>query len=147
MDFRINFFTENLTTTIPGKRILRIWIRKIIEAERHTPGEINIILCDDTFLLKLNKRFLKKRTLTDIITFPTNENTELISGDLYISRERVKENAHKYNSTIFNELSRVMIHGILHLLGYADENEKEKDIMRRKEEKCLHILNNLQSSK
>ncbi len=147
MDSRINFFTENLTNTIPGKRILRIWIRTIVEAERHKPGDINIILCDDSFLLKLNKRFLKKHTLTDIITFPTNENPELISGDLYISRVRVKENAHKYNSTIFNELSRVIIHGILHLLGYADENEKEIGIMRMKEEECLHILNNLQTSK
>lgn len=147
MDCRINFFTENLTTTIPRKRILRIWIRKIVEAEHHTPGDINIILCDDKFLLKLNKHFLKKSTLTDIITFPANENTELISGDLYISRERVKENALMYNTTIFNELSRVMIHGILHLLGYADESEKEKDIMRRKEEKCLNVLNNLQSAK
>jgi rRNA maturation RNase YbeY len=145
MDCRINFFTENLTNTIPRKRILRVWIRKIIEAEHHTPGVINIILCDDTFLLKLNKRFLKKHTLTDIITFPTNESPEMISGDLYISRVRVKENAYKYNSTIFNELSRVIIHGILHLLGYTDGNEKEKGLMRRKEEECLYTLNVLQS--
>jgi len=147
MTEEINFFTENLNYRIPQKKKLRNWIRKIVEKENFTLGNINIIICDDTFLGNLNKIYLKKDTLTDIITFSFNENTKQIDGDLYISKFRVKENAKKYNTNILNELSRVIIHGILHLIGYGDENEIEKSKMRFKEDECLGILKKEKNSK
>ncbi len=100
--------------------------------EGKTPGSINIILCSDEYLVKLNEKYLKHDTFTDIITFD-NSDKEIVSGDLYISIQRVKENALTYLQNTVDELHRVIIHGILHLCGYDDKSENESAKMRAAE--------------
>ena len=102
-------------------------------------GAVNCIFCDDRYLHKLNVEFLKHDTYTDIITFDYSVGNELI-GDVYISVERVKENAVTFNVTFENELKRVLIHGLLHLCGYKDKTVQEAEKMRAKENKYLSIL-------
>lgn len=115
------------------------WISKCIEARGFTEGEINYIFCDDDYLLKLNVEFLEHDTLTDIISFDYTIG-KLISGDIFISVERVKENAKTFNQTIDNEVNRVIIHGILHYMGYQDKTEDAKKEMRVEEDKCLAMF-------
>jgi rRNA maturation RNase YbeY len=95
-----------------------------------------IIFCSDQYLLEINKKYLGRDYLTDIITFSYNSE-ETTTGELYISIERVKENSKLYSQSFVNELHRVIFHGILHLVGYCDENDKEKEEMRKKEEQYL----------
>jgi rRNA maturation RNase YbeY len=112
------------------------WISSVIRSEGFNEGEINYIYCDDDYLLKLNLEFLKHNALTDIISFDyTIGNT--IHGDIYISIERVLDNANKFNVEFLNELSRVMIHGVLHYCGYKDKSSKDKQLMRVKENHYL----------
>jgi len=144
MSEKIQFFAEGINYRIPQKKVLRFWIKKTIIKEKFLIGNINIVICDENFLFKLNKKFLNKDTLTDIITFPLNEESNVIAGDIYLSLLRVKDNSKKYEKTLFNELSRVIIHGILHLAGYKDKTEREKRNMRKKENDYLEILVQLQ---
>ena len=140
MSEQINFFYEGIRFRFDSKKQIRKWIKKIIKNEKCEANSINIILCDDDYLLKLNKKYLKRNTLTDIICFPMIDQNKTISGDIFISIQRVKENAKIYKCPLSNELSRVIAHGILHLLGYNDRNLSEKKIMNRKEEQYLDIL-------
>ena len=137
---RILFFTEGTSYRIEGKGVLRQWMSKTVKKEGFTLGDLNIILCDDNFLLKLNKKYLKKKTLTDIITFPDDGSGKIAGGEIYISIDRIKENAKQYGIRISDELSRIIIHGILHLAGYKDGTEDEKRTMREREEKYLKTL-------
>ena len=116
------------------------WISICIVERGFTEGEINYIFCDDAYLLKLNVEFLEHDTFTDIISFDYTLG-KLISGDIFISVERVLENAQKFNQPIDNELNRVMIHGVLHYLGFKDKFESDKQKMRFEEDKCLGLLN------
>ena len=116
------------------------WISDCIETYDFTEGELNYIFCDDDYLLKLNVEFLDHDTLTDIISFDYTIG-RLISGDIFISVERVKDNALKFSQTAENEINRVIIHGVLHYLGFKDKSEEEKFKMRLEEEKCLTLLN------
>lgn len=138
----INFFTEDLDYRIREKRKIRAWILDTIRKENILPGEINIIFCNDSYLAKLNRKYLKRNTLTDIITFSFGER-DLISGDLFISLDRVRENAKIFGISLTRELSRVMIHGILHLAGYDDQSEREVMKMRMKEDFYLQRLEKL----
>jgi probable rRNA maturation factor len=106
--------------------------------ERKISGEINIIFVNDEYIFHLNQNYLKHYTYTDIITFDYSNN-QLLSGDIFISLDRVKENASRYKTTFRDELNRVMIHGILHLCGYMDKSSSDKLIMRQKEEKYLSL--------
>lgn len=115
------------------------WISTCIENYGFTEGEINYIFCDDNYLLKLNIEFLNHDTLTDIISFDYTLG-KLISGDVFISVERVKENALELNQLFENELNRVIIHGILHYVGFNDKSEIDALKMRTEEEKCLFKL-------
>lgn len=115
------------------------WIRKCIEKEQGEVGEINYIFCDDTYLHKINVEFLQHDTLTDIISFDYSLAKE-ISGDIFISIERVKENAKEFNVSFENELHRVIIHGVLHYLGFKDKTEEQEKEMRAKENECLELL-------
>ena len=108
------------------------WISNTIAEEGFNEGEINYIFCDDTYLLGLNIEFLDHDTLTDVISFDYTLG-KLINGDVYISEERVRENALEFGVSFENELSRVMIHGILHYCGYKDKSELEEAQMRLKE--------------
>jgi rRNA maturation RNase YbeY len=109
------------------------WLSSIISQEDYNEGEVSIVFCDDEFLHKLNVEFLDHDTLTDVISFDYSMGKE-IHGEIFISIERVKENANEFNQTFDAELSRVMAHGILHYCGYKDKSESEAATMRSKEE-------------
>lgn len=116
------------------------WISQVIDKNGFTEGELNYIFCDDDYLLKLNVEFLEHDTFTDIISFDYTIG-KLISGDIFISVERVVENSKKFTQTFDNELNRVVIHGILHYFGFKDKSDVDKVIMREQENKCLALLN------
>ena len=117
------------------------WISSVISSEEFREGDINYVFCDDEYLHKLNVEFLNHDTLTDIISFDYTLG-KLISGDIFISVERVRENAEKYSQSIENEINRVIIHGILHYCGFKDKSEEEKSKMRAEENNCLALLSN-----
>lgn len=117
------------------------WILKCIEHETFELGELNYIFCDDEYLHKINVEFLNHDTLTDIISFDYSIG-KLVSGDIFISVERVKENANNFNVSFQNELHRVIIHGVLHYMKYKDKTIEEKTLMRNKENECLELLKN-----
>lgn len=116
------------------------WIADCIKENEFEVGELNYIFCDDEYLHKINIEFLKHDTFTDIISFDYTMG-KLISGDIFISVPRVKENADKFNVSFQEELHRVIIHGILHYMGYKDKTDNEKQLMRDKENNCLKTLN------
>lgn len=134
----IRFFYEETDFKIKHPRKTVKWILESMIREGSSPKNLNYIFCSDQFLLNLNQKFLSHNTLTDIITFDYSEKSG-ISGEIYISIERVKENAKKFNSTVEEEILRVMIHGVLHLLGYKDKRPKEIATMRKKEEAYLSL--------
>tara|TARA_B100000427_G_C15456730_1_gene572153 strand:- start:695 stop:1099 length:405 start_codon:yes stop_codon:yes gene_type:complete len=123
---------ENKTKTIIKYQNLSTWLNRITMEEEKKTGDITYVFCDDNFLLKKNQKFLNHETLTDIITFDYSDN-KIISGDIIISIDRVKDNAKIFKVSFFNELKRVMAHGLLHLIGYNDKTEKEITLMRDKE--------------
>lgn len=118
---------------------LKKWIGTVIGREKKREGQLNYIFCSDKELLQINKEFLGHKTLTDIITFDYTEG-KTISGEIYISAERVMENAEKFGVSFSHELRRVMIHGVLHLCGYGDKTASEKRIMRAREEVALELF-------
>lgn len=118
---------------------ISFWIEEIISSEGHSVGEINYIFCDDAYLSQLNKKFLNHDTLTDIISFDYCVGKQ-VNGDIYISIDRVSDNAETYGVSFDTELNRVMIHGILHYLGYKDKTLDEKQSMRAKEDSSLNNL-------
>lgn len=120
-------------------RQIKSWVERIIHKENRKLGKIEIIITSDEQLLAINRTYLNHNYFTDIITFGNNKK-DIVYGNIFISIERIKENAHKYQVTIKREMYRVISHGILHLLGYNDRNEKEKYMMRKKEDKYLKWL-------
>ncbi len=135
----INFFVEDIDFSLKEKLKIKKWVSNTIKSEHKQIGNINYIFCSDDYLLKINIKHLKHDTYTDIITFNyCTENT--INSDIYISIERVTENAKTFSKGFENELKRVIIHGILHLLGYNDKTKEEKAIMRSKEDFYLPLF-------
>jgi len=126
---------------ISNESILENWIDTIISNNDCETGELNFIFCDDEYLYKLNVEFLNHDTFTDVISFD-NTLGKLISGDIFISVERVRENAKEYNATFDDELLRVLIHGVLHLLGFKDKSPEDEKMMRSQENDALSFLNN-----
>ena len=120
---------------------LNLWINSVIKEEEMIIGELVYVLCNDEYLLKKNIQFLNHNTLTDVITFDYSEK-KIISGDILISTERVVENAKIFNVNYLTELHRVIVHGLLHLLGYKDKIEKDANIMREKENYYLNKFTN-----
>ena len=125
--------------TIKKMNTIRNWIFDTIYEENKTPGTINYIFCDDDYLLDLNRRYLQHDYFTDVITFSFVDE-DIVSGDIYISVDRIKDNSMTYSASFTNELHRVMIHGVLHLLGYDDKNESENSLMKEKEDYFLNKL-------
>ncbi len=127
----INFFCENIKEFQFNKKIKDIII-EMCNNEKKEVGELNFIFCSDEYILKMNKKYLDHDYYTDVITFNYNEKNK-ISGDVFISKETVFCNADKYGTAFENELNRVMVHGVLHLIGYNDKSEEDKKEMRTKE--------------
>lgn len=124
---------------LSNTEIYRNWVSKIVTTEGYSIGDLNYIFCDDSYLLEINQKYLRHDTLTDIITFDYTLG-KTMSADIYISTERVQENAVSYQVTFENELLRVMSHGILHLAGYKDKKEEHKKEMRLKEEEKIKMF-------
>jgi rRNA maturation RNase YbeY len=137
MSQAINFFTEDISYTLKEKAHIRRWVKETIVSEGKTLKELNFILCSDNYLLEINQQYLKHDTFTDIVTFDNSEIPNAISGDIFISIERVKENAAKYKTSERDELHRVIIHGTLHLIGYKDKTKAHKALMTNKEDQYL----------
>ncbi len=130
-----NFETEY---SLQKQNELGKWITDLILKEGLKEGDINYIFCNDDYLLEKNVKYLNHNELTDIITFDYSIG-KLLSGDIFISIERVKDNAISYNVEVKDELQRVMVHGVLHLCGYKDKSKEEKSLMRDKEDYYLSL--------
>ena len=136
----IKYFNEDVPLPKIKKRRISNWIKETILLEEKIVGDVSFIFCSDNYLLEVNKKYLTHDYYTDIITFDYVEG-ELISGDIFISTDRVIENAKEFSTTMENELNRILIHGILHLLGYKDKIKKDKELMTFKEDIYLNVLN------
>jgi probable rRNA maturation factor len=138
----ISFHTEDIKFNLKNKTILKKWILSVIEKKKRKAGELNFIFCSDEHLLGINRQYLHHDTYTDIITFDYSKEDlrQAVSGDIFISVERVGENAKKFSKSFENELHRVIIHGTLHLLGYKDKTKAAKEEMRKEEDRALKNL-------
>ncbi len=134
---KINFFTEDISFNLKQKNLIRNWIKKVILSKGAKLTEINYIFCSDEYLKEVNIEYLNHDYYTDIITFDNSEKENCIEGDIYISIDRVRDNSQQFGKTFENELQRVIIHGILHLIGYGDKTEEEAEQMRQEEETSL----------
>lgn len=132
-------FNYELDFEIPNEQLYFDWISNVIKSENKSEGEINYIFCDDDYLVEINKQYLDHDTLTDIISFDYTIGNE-INGDIYVSIERVKENAVDFNVNFDDELKRVLIHGILHYCGYKDKTESDELLMRAKEDEKTQLF-------
>ncbi|HRF75626.1 MAG TPA: rRNA maturation RNase YbeY [Chitinophagales bacterium] len=135
----IQFVNKKTRFKLKEQERIASWVERVVLMYHKFPGDIQYIFCDDTFLAEMNQQYLQHNTLTDIITFNYNSG-HYISGDIFISIDRIKENAATYKTTIEDELHRVMIHGILHLCGLNDKTAKDKKLMQEKENEALEIL-------
>ena len=135
----ILFNEESSKFTLQKKTRIKSWLREVVVNEGFKLGQITIIVSDDKKLLELNKQFLSRDYLTDILTFDYSEGNTL-SGDLFISLERIIENAQAYSVSNENEILRIIVHGILHLAGYKDNSASEKSTMRKMENHYLQII-------
>jgi rRNA maturation RNase YbeY len=136
---KITFNDVDLKTSFKARTKIKEWVNKAIKKEGHRLGELSYNFCSDEHLLQINIEHLQHDFYTDIITFELNENKTIV-GDVYISIDRVKDNARENNKTYSNELMRVIIHGALHLCGYKDKTKKEAALMREKEDYYLSLL-------
>ena len=126
------------------KEVYKKWIERVISSEGKRLGEISYIFCDDDYLLDINQRFLSHDTYTDIISFDDSIGN-LLNGDIYISTERVRENALEFNEDFETELKRVLVHGILHYCGYNDKSDEDAMLMREKESEKIKLFHVEQS--
>ncbi len=132
------FHCEDIEFSLQQQAALQNWVAKVVATEAQLLGEVNFIFCSDSYLLNINQQYLQHDTYTDIITFDYGEDNT-IAGDIFISVERVHENATKYAATPSDELHRVMVHGVLHLLGYKDKAPSDKAEMTDKEDFYLSL--------
>jgi len=136
----INFFSNNITFKLKKVRITKAWLKNVITYYNKKVGEINYIFTNEKEILDINTKFLNHSYLTDIITFPYTSNN-IISADIYICIEVVKSNAADFQQEFSEELNRVMVHGVLHMVGFNDHTEKEQYDMRVAENFWLNNLN------
>ncbi len=134
----ISFSSEETTFKLQDEGKVTIWLRKIIEQESRVLRLLNFIFCSDDYLHRLNLEYLHHDTLTDVITFPYADPPE-IEGDIFISIDRVQENALEFSVSFGQELLRVMVHGLFHLCGYGDKTKEEELLMRKKEDEALSL--------
>ncbi len=136
---KVNFFVEDISFKLANPVSVSRWIQKVIRTEKHKLKNLNYIFCSDEYLRQMNIEYLNHKTLTDIITFSGSDQQGTIEGDIFISIERVRENAEKFGQQFKDELHRVIVHGVLHLLGYGDKTKAEKIRMRQKEDAYLSL--------
>jgi probable rRNA maturation factor len=139
----INFFTEDISFDLPNKQKRKKWLKQITQTENFSLGELNYIFCSDEYLYQINAEYLNHHTYTDIITFDNSEKEKKIEGDIFISIERIKENAKIHNQKETDELSRVLSHGLFHLIGYKDKTKMDSEEMRRKESFAIELFKNI----
>jgi rRNA maturation RNase YbeY len=138
----ISYFNEDIAFRFKGKILNNRWLRMVAGSEVKRVGDISIIFCSDNYILDVNMRYLQHDYFTDIITFDYCEGN-VLSGDLFISIDSVRENAIFYGAEFEDELNRVIVHGLLHLIGYDDHTDEEKRIMREKEDYYLSLRKSL----
>lgn len=134
----VNYYFEDTAFKLKAKTKIKNWLKLVAESEVYTLGNVSVIFCSDNYILDINQRFLQHDYFTDIITFDYSEGSK-ISGDLFISVDSVKENSIEYGTDFENELHRVIVHGILHLIGYDDHTDEDVRIMRSKENYYLSL--------
>ncbi len=135
----IQFFNEETPFTLLNPSFYTDWLQQVIDQEKKQLGDLNIIFCSDDYLLGLNQSHLQHDYYTDVITFNNSDQESLIEADIFISVDRVRENADAENVDFEYELSRVMVHGLLHLIGFNDKSHDEQMVMRQKEDACLSL--------
>jgi len=135
----IHFFLEEILFTLKEKLSRKRWLKKIATNEGFKIKELNYIFCSDEYLYQMNKDYLRHETYTDIITFDNSEKKGDIEGDIFISIDRVRENAKTHTQELETEMNRVLAHGLLHLMGYKDKTQEEAALMRLKEEEALGL--------
>ena len=138
----IRYYTQETTFQFQHKRLTSSWLKAVAEAECKRVGEIGIIFCSDPYLLEVNRKYLGHDYYTDIITFDYCEG-DLLSGDLFISVDTVRDNAAFYGVAFAEELHRVIVHGVLHLIGYDDHSDADTAAMRTAENRALALLETL----
>lgn len=141
----IEFYSEDTEEQALDIDTTVSWIEKIIAQNNKEAGDITVIFCSDEYILKVNREYLKHDYYTDIITFDYCED-DIISGDLFISVDTVADNAKRFDTTYNNELMRVIIHGVLHLIGFNDKTDSEQEEMTKQENISLSLLNELLNS-
>lgn len=136
---KIFFHCEDVDFTLPNETKTIEWLTQIITNEKKITGNISYIFCSDEHLLTINKEYLNHDYYTDIITFDYTDKG-IVSGDIFISIDRIKDHANDYKVTFENELYRVIAHGVLHLIGYNDKTDEEQELMTKMEDTCLSLL-------
>ena len=139
----VSYFQEDIRFELKGKALNNRWLKMVAESEVKKLGPLSIIFCSDNYILDINIKYLQHDYFTDIITFDYCEG-DLVSGDLFITIDSVRENALHYNVKFEDELDRVMVHGLLHLIGYDDHTPEETALMRQKEDYYISIKRSLQ---
>ena len=139
----INFFAEDVLFKLAEKQKRKTWLKELARLENFKVAELNYIFCSDEYLYQVNVDYLNHQTYTDIITFDNSEGEGKLEGDIFISIERVRENAKNHNEKESDELNRVLAHGLLHLMGYKDKEKKDIKIMRDKEDFAISLYNSI----
>lgn len=137
---RIHFFSEDIDFELTDSIKTSNWVTQVIEANQFNLNALNYIICSDNYLLEINQTYLSHDYLTDIITFDNSDEDSVVEADIFISLDRVRDNAKTLKTNLQAELNRVIIHGVLHLLGWDDKTDEDKSKMREKEEACLSLL-------
>lgn len=140
---KIHFFSEDIDFVLKQKGVIRNWLTNAAKEEEFGIDELSFVFCNDDYLLSVNQEFLDHDTYTDIVTFDHSEKEGRLAGDIFISVDRVRENAKTYGVSESEELHRVMIHGILHLCGYLDKKSEDKKLMTQMEDHYLDILRSI----
>jgi rRNA maturation RNase YbeY len=136
----ILFFEEDIKFSLNQKNKYKKWLKEVAERDNYKIKELNYIFCSDEYLYQINQQYLNHHTYTDIITFDNSEEAKLIEGDVFISIERIKENALREKNSFEKEMLRVMSHGLLHLMGYKDKNPKDKILMSQREDESISLF-------
>ena len=141
----VKYFFEDTDFKFSGRRLNNTWLKSVASAESRVLGSVNIIFCSDDYLLNINKKYLSHDYYTDIITFDYCE-MNILSGDLFISIDSVRDNAGFFNVSFSQELDRVMVHGLLHLIGYDDHKDEDIAVMRSKENCYIELKSKIQGN-